>query len=601
MGVFNDVFNQNKISFSNIEEFLQILLKQNKNASNNKSTLYEIGLLKEYSNIKSNKISKELFYISTKNKSIKSFINSEKIILNFVEWTKYFFDINTDNLDSEFNQIIEKLKETLLNKEFFRNNMKKYLFTNKSFNNKLLNNGIPHNFREFIWDLAIGVNYRNGKYFNLEEEQKEYNSILKNIKFNTQIEKDLNRTFIHESEKTKKNIQKLKNVLNCIHHINQEYCQGMNFIVGFLLKLTNYDEVKTLYIIKNILIDIKGYFEDEFPLLKKNINIFEKYLQELFPKLYNHFKKCEVYSEFWVGKWLQTLFTLSLPFEELCNVWDILIIKGFDYILYISLALINSIENELLKLEDSSDILAYIKNALYPKETTTINKKELEDKTYMIIPLNQVLDKANEIEKKIKENNYHFYTENRRSGKMVNKISSILEKETNNDLESFSTKENENSIKHSSSSKSTLFSSYTENSNILESPNLIKSQQNINNLKNNLCNVEFGLDKNNNSSNKKPTYYSSKTVKPFNERNNIGKLRENLNLNSKYDISKLNPRGSLNLNNNNFNLNNIKISYNTNTHYPIQNGQYLYYLNNNMNYNIVDNRVQYTNFVVYYA
>ena len=601
MGVFNDVFNQNKIAFSNIEEFLQILLKQNKNESNNKNTLYDIGLLKEYSNIKSKKISRELINISTKNKSIKYFINSEKIILNFVEWTKYFFDINTDNLDSEFNQIIEKLKETILNKEFFRNNMKKYLFTNKSFNNKLLNNGIPHNFREFIWDLAIGVRYRNGKYFNLEEEQKEYNSILKNIKFNKQIEKDLNRTFIHESEKTKKNIQKLKNVLNCIHHINQEYCQGMNFIAGFLLKLTNYDEVKTLYIIKNILIDIKGYFENEFPLLKKNINIFEKYLKELFPKLYNHFIKCDVYSEFWVGKWLQTLFTLSLPFEELCNVWDILIIKGFDYIIYISLALINSIENELLKLEDSSDILAYIKNALYPKEIITINKKELEYKTYWIIPLNQVLDKANEIETKIKDNNYHYYTENRRSGKMVNKISSILEKETNNDLESFSTKENDNSIKYSSSSKSTLFSSYTENSNILESPNLIKAQQNINNMKKNLCNVEFGLDKINNSSNKIPTYYSSKTVKPFNEKNNIGKLRENLNLNSKYDISKLNPRGSLNLNNNNFNLNNIKHSYNINTHYPIQNGQYLYYLNNNMNYNIVDNRVQYTNFFVYYA
>ena len=595
MGIFSDIFNQNTISFSKIEEFLQILLKHNENTSKNKNILYEIGLLKEYSNIKSKKISRESINISKKNKIVKSFINSEKISQNFVEWIKYFFDIN-DNFDSDFNQLIENIKEKLLNKEFFRNNMKKYLFTNKSFNT-LLNNGIPNNYREFIWDLAIGVKYRNGKYFNLEEEQKDYNSILKNIKFNTQIEKDLNRTFINESEKTKKNIQKLKNILNYIHQINQEYCQGMNFIAGFLLKLTNYDEIKTMYIIKNILVDIKGYFEDDFPLLKKNINIFENYFQELFPKLYTHFKKCEVYTEFWVGKWLQTLFTLSLPFEELCNVWDILIIKGFDYIIYISLALINSIENELLKLEDSSDILAYIKNVLNPKEIVTINKKELEDRNYWIIPLNQILDKANEIEKKINVSNFHFHAEKRSSDNALNKFSLILEKETSNDLESFSTKENENSIKHSSSSKSTQLS---ENSNIIESPNLNKTQKNINNLKSNLCNVEFGLNKNINCP-RKNTFYSSKTIKSFNEKNNIGKLRENLNLNSKYNISKINPRGSYNLNSNhncNYN-NNMQKTYSIN--YPNLNGQHLYYLNNNMNYNLVDNRIQYTNFVVYYA
>ena len=608
MGVFNDVFNQNKISFSKIEEFFQIFLKHNKTSFKNNKTLYEIGLLKEYSNIKSKKILKELINISTNQKSVKCYINSDKISQNFVEWTKYFFDINADNMESEFNHLIENLKEKILNKDFFINNIKKYLFINNVAFNTLLNYGIPNNLREFIWNVAISVKYTNGKFFNYEEEQKQYNYILNNInniKFNTQIEKDLNRTFINESEKTTNNLQKLKNILNCLHDINQGYCQGMNFIVGFLLKLTNYDEVKTLYIVRNIFIDIKGYFEDDFPLLDKNINIFEQYFKILFPKLYKHFKKCEVYSEFWVGKWLQTLFTLSLPFEELCNIWDILIIKGFDYIIYISLALINSIENELLKFEDSSDILSYIKNVLNPKETLTINRKEIEDKNYDIIPLNQVLDKANEIENKIKDNNIHFHYESRRSDNTLNKFSSILEKEKekeiSNDFESISTKENENSIKHSSSSKSSLFSSYTENSNSLESPNLIKTQKNINNLKNNLCNVEFGLNKKIDSDTKKLTFYSSKTVNIFNDKKNLGKLRENLNLKSKYNITKFNPRGSLNLNNNTFNYNNIKNSYNNNN-YPIQNGQYMYYLNNNnVNYNLGNNRVQYANFAVYYS
>ena len=50
---------------------------------------------------------------------------------------------------------------------------------------------------------------------------------------------------------------------------NNGYCQGMNFIVGFLLKQTKFDEIKTYYILKSILPDIKGLFEVDFPLLKK--------------------------------------------------------------------------------------------------------------------------------------------------------------------------------------------------------------------------------------------------------------------------------------------------------------------------------------------
>ena len=47
------------------------------------------------------------------------------------------------------------------------------------------------------------------------------------------------------------------------------YCQGMNFVIGFFLKLSNFDEIKSYYYTKNIFPKIKGYFEQGFPLLKK--------------------------------------------------------------------------------------------------------------------------------------------------------------------------------------------------------------------------------------------------------------------------------------------------------------------------------------------
>ena len=66
MGVINDAFTQNKITFSKIEEIFEILITNNINAANNKEILYNIGLLKEYSYIKAKNASKEFIDISIK-------------------------------------------------------------------------------------------------------------------------------------------------------------------------------------------------------------------------------------------------------------------------------------------------------------------------------------------------------------------------------------------------------------------------------------------------------------------------------------------------------------------------------------------------------
>ena len=592
MGAINDVFTQSIISVSKIEEIFKILLENNVNKKVNIKALQEIGLLKEYSHIKS---SNELTYFSGKNKIIKIFIKSRQIKENYVEWTKYLFDIDKDDLESDkkFSEKIENLKKNPLNKVFFQNNLKKHLFDNNLINH-LLNYGIPNNFREMVWELAFTEKNNNQKYFNFEEEQKEYNSYLRNVQPNSQIEKDLNRTLINESEKTTQNINILKNILNCIYKYNNGYCQGINFIVGFLLKLTNYDEIRTFYILKNILPEIKGYFEDDFPLLKKNINIFDSYFQELYPKLYKHFKKHDVYNELWVGRWFQTLFTLSIPFEELCNIWDVLIIKGFDFIVYISLAIIGFLENELLELKDSSDILSFLQKVLFPKEAILIYKKQLEEDKYTnIIPLFEILSKANKIEKSFKDRFYNTFTQARKSDNNLDKFSNILKREkskNHSDQDSLYTKESDSSlnIKHSFSSKSssTLSSSKRNsiNLNLLNSPSfLTKKQNSTNELKSNLSNQRF--EPQNKNIIKKSTIFSSKTLNPFNLSND-NKMGTN------------DGRTSINVNNNNLSLINMRNSYNI-YNYPPQTGQCIYY--NNMNYSILVNRPQYQNYVIYYA
>lgn len=583
MGGINEVFIQDIISFTKIEEIFKILLESNENKSQNKKAFQELGLLKEYFHIKS---SNELTYFSKKNRIIKSFINNNTMKEIFVEWIKFLFDINKNDLETnqKLKEKIENLKKYPLNKYFFQNNLKKYLFKNNLFNN-LLNYGIPNNFREFVWELAIAEKYNEHKYFNYEEEQKEYNSYLKSVLPNSQIEKDLNRTIMNEAEKTKHNLYALKNILNCINIFNEGYCQGMNFIAGFLLKLTNYNEIKTFYIFKNILPEIKGYFEDGFPLLNKNISIFNEYFQKIYPKLYNHFKTYEVFNELWVGKWFQTLFTLSLPFEELCNIWDILIIRGFYFIIYISLALIGSIQKELFKLNDSSDILSFIKSVLNPKDPILIYKNKLEDEEEYktIIPLYEILSNANKIEKSAQNINSNYFSETRRSYNNLIKYSKILKKEKiemNQDLNSSYIKSaNSLNIKHSFSSFSS--SNYNNvNLNLSNNQILSNSQNNINKLKNNSYNHGFN---DRTIVKKKSSFYSSKPLKSF-------------DLYNSHNLAQNNGRGSLGINNN-VNVNNLRNSYNL-FNYTVPNGQCIYY--NNMNYNIINKRPQNGHLLVFY-
>ena len=408
MGAINDVFIQNKLSLSlkTFDEILNFLINKSQNKIQNKKILKEIGFINEYINIISDKEPNLIVYYSRNHKIIQNLKFLIKMRSNFLDWVKCLFDITKEDLDSndKLNNKIELIKKNNLTKEYFQNNLKKNLFFSKNIN-ALINCGFPPNMRLFIWDIIISVKYNQNKIFNLEEESKNYKNFLKKIRPNPQIEKDIHRTFIRDEEKTPNNLQILKNVLNCINSYSQSgYCQGMNYIVAFLLKISNYNEVMTFYFFRNILDDIKGYFEEGFPLLNKNVEIFESYFRELYPKIYKHFKKYEIINEFYITKWLQTLLTLFLPFEELSIIWDVLLIRGFDFIIFICLAFFDFIEDNLLKLKESADIIHYMEKTMNSKDETLIpvNIKFFEQIDEYIIPINEILEKAQEIEKKIK-------------------------------------------------------------------------------------------------------------------------------------------------------------------------------------------------------
>ena len=533
-----DAFSQNTLSFSKVAEILNNLISQGGGIqSQNKQVLQEIGLLNEYSYIISDKANNEIVYYSKNNKIIENLIPLKKMRSIFLEWNKYLFDIRNEELANIqlFNMKIESFKSRSLKKDFFQNNIKKYLFKDKAFN-KLLNYGIPNKLRFFIWDIVLSEKYNNNHYYNYDQELKEYKILLGKKGSDAQIEKDINRTFMKENEQTPNNIQILKNILSCINIYNSSgYCQGMNFIVGYLLKMTNYDEVKTFYIFKNILFDIKGYFEEGFPLLKKNNNLFNINFKELCPKLYKHFQKHDIVNEFWVSKWLQTLFTLSIPFEELTIIWDVLLIRGFDFILYICLAIIEFIEKDLLELKESAEIVSYLEKVLNARDIPA-QKKFFEESNNFIIPLNEVLGRAYDLEKKnVGGNDKRPYYDRRKSdSNLVNfKFNNL--KELNKNSNNIINKNDEQSIISKKTSESPI------NKNIISSVNVLNQKNNLQNPKNIAQN-----NINNNIQDRKIPFYSTKTLETYNFGDlNQNNIRGNLQNNGK---NLFNKNSSVNLN-----------------------------------------------------
>jgi len=223
--------------------------------------------------------------------------------------------------------------------------------------------GPPEDFRWLSWIIAGDVNEnRDGKIYDFYLNE----NVDRNTEF--QIKKDIYRTLKNESI----NIDKVKFCLYCVLRAYAAcdsevlYCQGMNFIAGFLLLVSDINQVDTFYLFRSLFqsekFNLRGFYIDEFPFLKLYIYQFDHIFKEKLPNLKKHFEKLEVPNELWICKWIQTLYTICIPFELLVRLWDCILAKGLNFILNFTFALLDKYEKELLKLLDLSDISDFFKN-----------------------------------------------------------------------------------------------------------------------------------------------------------------------------------------------------------------------------------------------
>ena len=224
---------------------------------------------------------------------------------------------------------------------------------------------------------------------------------LKDFDTNKHIVQDLPRTFgdvapfkqgagdvgtsaIHQS---------LRNVLHAyaLHDPQVGYVQGMNLIAGFLLACSaeslgkskqgqrsgkgdesrKVDERQTFWVFARLMkmpkYNLRQFFLPDMPRLMVMAYQMDTLMSEWTGKneqeLFEHFKRLDIDTKTWFATWALTLFSSSMPWHMLRQVWSFIFQKGVNIgVVSMTMAILQTSTQRLLLCADKNEVLNLLKS-----------------------------------------------------------------------------------------------------------------------------------------------------------------------------------------------------------------------------------------------
>ena len=214
-----------------------------------------------------------------------------------------------------------------------------------------------------LWENYLEISKLKKKY-----NYKEVLNSLKDEKLKNDIQKDVIRTFIKDTEKTEEIRNKLLNILWSVSELNGEikYYQGMNYIVSFLLELT--DEETSFYIFLSFFFNTDYYiiFDKDLIKLKHFFYVFKRLISLFEPELLSYLIGKSIDIQNFISPWFITLFLNSRQYNSekdppkiLIRILDKFILNGWESLMKIGILILHSFEKEIMKM-NYEEILKFL-------------------------------------------------------------------------------------------------------------------------------------------------------------------------------------------------------------------------------------------------
>ena len=174
------------------------------------------------------------------------------------------------------------------------------------------------------------------------------------------ILKDIERTFFVKD--MTENQKKLENILYSVVYYEKElgYFQGMNYIIGFLMHLLDFDEEETFYLYLSIIIntEFKIIYKNNLELVNKYIYFLRKYIEMYTPKIAQYLDENIIDPSFFCQTWFFTLFTKYNSYFDIKNypksivlILENFILDGYISIFRAGITFLNYYQNKMILME----------------------------------------------------------------------------------------------------------------------------------------------------------------------------------------------------------------------------------------------------------
>ena len=184
------------------------------------------------------------------------------------------------------------------------------------------------------------------------------------------IDLDSQRTLFDKNCNIEEKRKSLNNILKTCIMLNEEgsYCQGMNFVGGFILKISENEE-ESFYLLMGLFkyTDYRSIFKKDLSKLRLFFSIFENILKLYIPTLDSYFIENKVTANYYLSAWFIAIFTSLVKegnkLDAFLKIFDLFIIDGWKAIFNISMDILRKNEEILLTYKNEV-LLHYLTNSL---------------------------------------------------------------------------------------------------------------------------------------------------------------------------------------------------------------------------------------------